>query len=98
MCSSETWPGAAAAATGAYAKALPSRTAGMRAGGCAGRNRPIEFGVNAPGKLASALAAAAGGKKCVSPEFVFLQPCEELRERGVPAQPIEAQLDGLGLP
>ena len=65
--------------------------------GFASLNQPVEFAVNVPGKFASALAATAGGKKCDSLKFAFLQPSEEPRAFWVAAQPIEAQLDGPGL-
>src|SRR5712691_4143262 len=48
------------------------------AAGFAGLNQPVELAVDAPGKLASAFAAAAGGKKCGVPRLASAQPAEEL--------------------
>src|SRR4029077_2985697 len=68
-----------------------------QAAGFAGLNQPVEFAVDAPGKLASSFAAAAGGKKCGVARSASAQPIEEPSSFAVTAEPIEAQLDGPGL-
>jgi hypothetical protein len=64
----------------------------------AGLNQPVEFAVHASGKLAPALTTAAGGEKCGIPRLAPAQPAKESRTLCVTAQPIKAQLYGLGLP
>jgi hypothetical protein len=68
------------------------------AAGFAGLNQPVEFAVNAAGKLATAFAAAASGDECGVSVVIFAEPAKESGTFRVAAQPIEAQLDGPGMP
>ena len=60
-------------------------------------DQPVEFAVNAAGKLAPAFAAAAGGEKCSVPRMGLTEPAEELSALRVTAEPVETQFDGAGL-
>src|SRR5260370_1072346 len=81
---------------GKFAQGLDLEIAPL-ATGLASLNQPEKFAVDASGKLASTLAASAGGEKYGGLKFAFLQPGEEPRALCVAAQPIEAQLHGAGL-
>src|SRR6266699_5938262 len=82
---------------GKFAQSFQFKIAPL-ATGLPGLNEPVEFAVNAAGKLASAFAAAAGREESGIPRLTLSQPFEESRARRVTSQPIEAQFDGGGLP
>src|SRR6266566_8648404 len=82
---------------GKFAQSFQFKIAPL-ATGFAGLNQPVEFAVNATGKLASTLAAAAGREEGGIPRLTLSQPFEESPTLRITSQPIEAQFDGGGLP
>src|SRR5882762_2560406 len=55
------------------------------AAGFAGLSKPVEFTIHAPGKLATAFAAAASGEKCGVAWLALAQPAKEAGTLGVTA-------------